>query len=49
MLDVSGAWFLKEHIANSTVVLIEECGHVMQLDQPKLTCQYLLEFYEKNA
>lgn len=48
MLHVSGARFLKEHIANCEIRILDECGHVLQFDQPKKTAQYLIEFLHSN-
>lgn len=47
MLHVSGARFLNENIRNSKLKIIDDCNHVLQLDQPKKTTKYLLDFLKK--
>ena len=48
MLHVSGANYLKDCIENSHIEIMEECGHALQLDQPKRTSRYLIEFFNAN-
>ncbi len=48
MLHFSGAKYLNECIVNSEIKIMEECGHALQLDQPKKTTEHLIDFFNKN-
>jgi len=44
MLHYSGGKFLSDNIINSKLHIIEDCNHVLQLDQPKKTVEHILNF-----
>jgi hypothetical protein len=44
MLHYSGGKLLSESIINSKLHILEDCNHVMQLDQPKQVVEYILKF-----
>jgi pimeloyl-ACP methyl ester carboxylesterase len=44
MLHVSGARLLADNIENSQLKIIENCNHVLQLDQPKKTAKFIMDF-----
>lgn len=48
MLHHSGGKLLFENIKNSKLHILEECNHVLQLDQPKQTVKHILEFINEQ-
>ena len=49
MLHVSGAKLLADNIENSQLKIIENCNHVLQLDQPKKTAKFIVDFVKANS
>ena len=48
MLHVSGAKFLAENIENSELRIIDDCNHVLHIDQPKKTTKHILDFIKRK-
>jgi pimeloyl-ACP methyl ester carboxylesterase len=48
MLHVSGAKFLAENIENSELRIIDDCNHVLHIDQPKKTTKHILDFIKSK-
>ena len=48
MLHFSGAKYLNDCIVNSEIKVMEDCGHALQLDQPKKTTEHLIDFFNDN-
>lgn len=48
MLHPSGGKFLHEHISNARLHLIDDCNHVLQLDQPKKATIHILDFLNEQ-
>lgn len=44
MLHVSGAKLLADNLENCELQIIENCNHVLQLDQPKKTAKFIVDF-----
>jgi pimeloyl-ACP methyl ester carboxylesterase len=49
MLHVSGAKLLADSIENSQLKIIENCNHVLQLDEPKKTAKFIVDFVKEKS
>lgn len=45
MLHVSGGYLLHKNVENSKLRVIKNCNHGIQLDQPKISSQHLMDFF----